>query len=122
MRRLVEDEHINGLCFVERGGALTYKHFQMMVKGNFTSLLVLNKKIKVRLGWNVSPPTNQVISCKKLRDEGLHTLLDMMGYCNDEEPFEFVQHDVLVEDMNDGKMEYVKFWEGGFEQLCASLT
>ena len=95
---------------------------EMMVKGNFTSLLVLNKEIKVRLGWNVSPPTNQVISCKKLRDEGLHTLLDMMGYCNDEELFEFVQHDVLMEDMNDGKMEYVKFWEGGFEQLCASLT
>jgi hypothetical protein len=27
-------ELIVGLCPIERGGALTHKHFQMMVKGN----------------------------------------------------------------------------------------
>ena len=34
-----------GLCSVDHGGVLLmHKHFQMMVKGNFSSLPVLNKK------------------------------------------------------------------------------
>jgi hypothetical protein len=32
------DECIVGLCSIERGWLLTPKHFQMVVKGNFTSL------------------------------------------------------------------------------------
>ena len=34
-----------GLCSMEcNHGALTHKHFQMVFKGNFNSLLVFNKK------------------------------------------------------------------------------
>ena len=66
---------------VPGGGALTHKHFQMRVKGNFIILEVLSKKIKVCLGWNVSHVMGHAISCKRLRDEGLHTFLGMVGYC-----------------------------------------
>jgi hypothetical protein len=48
---------MHGRCSMERGGALTHKHFQMIANGNFTSLQALNKKIKVCLGWDGSPPT-----------------------------------------------------------------
>ena len=61
----------------------------MVVTENFTSLPVLTKKIKVCLGWDESPPTGNVVSCKKLKDEGLHTIKGMIGYCmedNGEEP------------------------------------
>lgn len=34
------------------GGALIHKHFQMMVKGNFASPLVLNKITNVCVGWD----------------------------------------------------------------------
>ena len=44
LRRFIEEECIADLRSVERGGALTHKHFQMLVKGNFSSLPVLNKK------------------------------------------------------------------------------
>lgn len=37
-------------CFMERGCALTYKHFQMVVKGSCPSLPVLKKNMKVCLG------------------------------------------------------------------------
>jgi hypothetical protein len=50
LSHLIEDHCISQLCSVEKGGALTHKHFQMMVKGNLSSLLLLNKKIKVCLG------------------------------------------------------------------------
>jgi len=33
-----------------KGGVLTHKHFQVVVKGNFSDLQVLNKKIKTCLG------------------------------------------------------------------------
>jgi hypothetical protein len=97
------------MCHLE--SLVVIKHFQIVVKENFTSLLVLNKKIKVCLGWDESSPTCNVVSCKKLRDEGLHTIKAMIGYCmkdSGEEHFEFVHHNVSVEDMNDGKMEYTK--------------
>lgn len=72
----------------------------MVVKGNFTSLVVLNKNIKVCLGWDASPMTGHVVSCKKLRDKGLHcTFLGMVGYCvkeNGEEHFEFMHRIVLA--------------------------
>lgn len=37
------------LCSVGQGGALTHKHFQMVVKRNFINLPVLNKRIKICL-------------------------------------------------------------------------
>ena len=44
LRSFFEEQCIASLRFLERGGALMHKHFQMLVKGNFNSLLVLNKK------------------------------------------------------------------------------
>jgi hypothetical protein len=35
LRRFVEDNCIVDLCLVERGSALTQKHFQIVVKGIF---------------------------------------------------------------------------------------
>jgi hypothetical protein len=83
---------------VERGGALTHKHFQMVMKGNFSSLLMLNKNIKVYLDWDLNPPMSHVVSCKDLRDESLHKFKGMVGYCmkdNGEEHFEFIHHNGL---------------------------
>lgn len=54
LRRFVKEDCIVGLCLVERGSALTQKHIQMVVRGGFYSLLVLNKTNKVCLGWDVS--------------------------------------------------------------------
>lgn len=43
LRKFIEEECMAGLCYVEQGGALTHKHFQVVVKGNFSSLSILNK-------------------------------------------------------------------------------
>ena len=61
MKRFIEEQCIVGLRSMERGGVLTHKHLQMMVKDNFVSLLVLNKKIKVCLGWDESLLMSQEI-------------------------------------------------------------
>jgi hypothetical protein len=60
-----------------------------------------------------------VISCKKLRDEELHTLRGRVGYCmkdNGKNHFEFVHHDVLVDDWNEGN-GVRKIWDGGTQKL-----
>lgn len=96
------------LYSIEQGGALTHKHFQVMVKGNFSSFPVLSKKIELCLGWDECPLMGHDISCKRLRDEGLHTSLGMVGYCrkvNGKKHFEFVHHNVSIHDMNNGKLE-----------------
>ena len=67
------------------------------------------------MGWDVSPPMGHVVSCKKLRDKGLHTFKGMIGYCmknNGNKYFEFVHHNVSADDMN-GKMEHAKFRKVG---------
>jgi hypothetical protein len=64
------------------------------------------------------------VSCKKLRDKGLHTFLGMVGYClkdNCKEYFEFVHHSVSTEDVNDGKMKYDQFKKVGLNN-CVSLS
>jgi hypothetical protein len=37
LRKFIEEECMAGLCSMERGGALTHKHFQMVMKGHFSS-------------------------------------------------------------------------------------
>ena len=90
----------------------------MVVKGNFSSLHMLNKKIEVVVGWHENPLIGHVVSCKKMRDEGFHNFLDMVGYCmkdNGEDCFEFVHHNVLGDDMNEGNMEYAKIGKVGLK-------
>lgn len=64
-------------------------------------------KVQVCLGWDESHPTDHVVSCRKLKDEGLHTYRGMLGYCmkdNGEVHFEVVYHNVLAKDTNDNKV------------------
>ena len=126
LRRFTKENCIAGLCLVERGSALTQKHFQMVVRGNFNSLLVLNQTIKVCLDWDVSPlMRGHVVSCKKLRDEGLHTFKGTVDYCmndNGEEHFEYVHNNVSSQDMNECKLEYVKFMEIGLNNPSVSIS
>lgn len=53
-----------------------------------------------------------IVSCKKLRDEGLHTFGGMIGYCikdNGEDHFEFLHYNMSEDDMNEENMKYAKF-------------
>lgn len=64
------------------------------------------------------------MSSKKLWDEGLHIFLGMMRYCmkdNGKQHYEFVHHNVLVDDMHDGGMEFAKFGKVSLNN-CASFS
>jgi hypothetical protein len=63
-----------------------------------------------------------IVPCKRLKDDGLHTFLGTIGYCmkdNGKEHIEFVHH--IPDDMNEGKMEYVKFKKAGLNN-CESFS
>lgn len=53
----------------------------------------------------MSPPTGHVLSCKRSSHEGLHVFSGMVV----EYHFKFVHHKFFVDDMNECKLEYVKF-------------
>lgn len=56
---------------------------------------------------------------QEVEDEGLHIFLVMVGYFmkdNGHEHFEFVHRIVSAEDMNEGKLEYVKFGKVGLNK------
>ena len=71
----------------------------------------------------MSPPNEcHVVSCKRLRDESLHTFRGMVGYWmkdNKEEHLEFVHHNVSAGDMNEGMTEYAMCGKVGLS-MCAS--
>ena len=56
--------------------------------------------------------------------EGLHIFIGMVGYCmndNREENFEYVHNHVSSQDMNECKLEYVKFGKTSLNnQVCVS--
>ena len=90
---------------------MTHKYFQMIVKGNFSGLLVLNKKVEGLFGIRCESSNGHVVSCKKLMNEDLHTFKGMIGYYmkdNGEDHFEFVHHNVWADGIYDGKMEHAK--------------
>lgn len=45
LRKFIENDYTASLCLMKRDGVLTHKHLQMVVKGDFTSLLVFSKRI-----------------------------------------------------------------------------
>lgn len=57
LRSFIKEYCKAGLCSIERGDVLTHKHFQMVIKGNLSSLPILIKKIKVAFGWDAHLPT-----------------------------------------------------------------
>lgn len=67
--KFIEEECIAKLCSVKRARALNPKHFQMVVKGNITRFVVLNKKVKGLFGVGCESFDGSIVSCKKLRDE-----------------------------------------------------
>lgn len=76
------------------------------------------------MGWDESPPTNHVGSCKRLKDEGLCTFKGMVGYFmqdKGEEHFKIVNHNVSTNDANEGKMQYAKYGKVGLNNsVCLS--
>lgn len=63
-----------------------------------------------------------VVSYRKLRDHVLHTFLGIIWYCmkdNGENHFQFVHHNVSINDMNEGEMEYVKFEKVGLKNYVS---
>ena len=96
----------------------------MVVKRNFGSLSVLNKKIKICLGWDVNPLRVKLFHARNSKMRILHTLKGMVGYCikdNGKEHFKFIHHNVFAQDMNDGKLEYAKFGKIGLNNsVCPS--
>ena len=45
LRKFIENDYTASLCLMKRDGVLTHRHLQMVVKGDFTSLLVFSKRI-----------------------------------------------------------------------------
>ena len=93
---------------------------QMVVKReNFSSVPMLNKEIKGCLGWDERASCGSCCFLQEVEDEGLHIFLVMVGYFmkdNGHEHFEFVHRIVSAEDMNEGKLEYVKFGKVGLNK------
>jgi hypothetical protein len=98
-----------------------------VLKADFNSLPMLNKKIKICLCWDVNSMTGHLVLPKKLRDEGLAAFLGMVGYCmkdNREEHIGFVDQNVSLDDMIEGIMEHgvCEVWEGQSQESCESIS
>jgi len=77
----LQKECILGLCSIKRGGTLSRIHLQMVCHILATSTTMINKRIKVYLGWDDAKKAlvGHHIHTKTLCNTGLHMFIGMLG-------------------------------------------
>ncbi len=80
MEEFLETECISGLYSIERGGALSRLHLQMVCHIMVASTVVVSKRIKTYLGWdNVATAlVGYYLLNKMLLNTSLHTFTGML--------------------------------------------
>ncbi|KAL2633809.1 hypothetical protein R1flu_005288 [Riccia fluitans] len=92
---------------LERGDAFLQLHVQGMVRVKTSSTKILNREIKVVIGWESNAPVGGSVCLKPLHDRGLHTVIGLIGYCLKDEGaahFKFYSKNVSEEQ----KAEYIR--------------
>lgn len=125
LRNFIEEECMVGLYYVEHNIALAHKHFQVVVKGNSSSLPMLNNKIQGLFGLRRVSSDGSCCPMQKVEGQGI-AYLEEYGWAvhwknSGEEHFEFVHDNVLVEVMNDGTLEYAKVEKVGLNNHVSLL-
>ena len=114
LKNLSTKNALSRLCSIERGGALSRLHLQMVCRLVTSSTIVVSKLIKTYLGWNdvKKAPVGHHILTKTLRNIGVHTFIGMLGYCikdKGEDHFQCIHKNVTPEQMEEGLEEYIKY-------------
>lgn len=81
LKDLSDKETDVGICSLERGGIVFHLHFQIVVRKMVAYIVVVSKKIKNYLGWDVNKPAGARIMWHTLTQKKLHTFQGMVGYC-----------------------------------------
>jgi len=102
LKNLLEKNGIFGLCSIERGGALSRLHLQMVCRIIASSMAIVTKQIKNYFQWNKveTTPVGHHILTKTFHNSGLHTFIGMLGYCfkdKGQDHFECVDKNVTPE-------------------------
>ena len=96
--------------------------FPTLMRSSYEIFGCLGSWVEIKLVRSISFSLTNWVSSEAyltlfpLQMEGLHTFKGMIGYhmkVNWEEQFEFIHHNVCTYDMNEGKLEYVKFGKVG---------
>lgn len=107
---------IKGIGSTEKGFNEDHLHFQGVACLVATSSRAVAEEIKKALGWTKGhTPAGMNVMCKGLDGKGLHTLSGMIGYCTKDEGsphFRLISHNISQEEIEDGKMEYIKYGKG----------
>jgi hypothetical protein len=104
---------------VEKGGTLSQRHVQGVVRVVAASANVVSRIIREALMWvrgrHADVPAGATVMCKTLRNTGLHTFSGMIGYCMKDEGLEHYQvgrHNVTDAEMEGAKEQYIKYGAG----------
>ncbi|KAL3692200.1 hypothetical protein R1sor_005851 [Riccia sorocarpa] len=102
----MDDQATMGIMAFQRGDAHLQLHIQGMMSTQTTSTRKLKQNIKAAIGWDVRAPVGSSVCIKSLRDQGLHTIICLIGYClKDEKQEHFRMHckNVTVRQMEEGR-------------------
>jgi len=113
IEEIIEKECILGLCSIERGGALSRLHLQMVCWILASSATMVNKCIKSYIEWNKAKiaPIRHHILTKMLCNTGLHTFIGISRYCMKDrckDHFHCVHWNITPKQIAKGIEKYVK--------------
>jgi hypothetical protein len=107
---------IQGIGSTEKGYNEDNLHFQGVARLVAKSTRAVAEEVKKALGWTKDhTPAGMNVMCRGLTGIGLHTIDGMIGYCTKDEGaphFRLISHNVSQEQIETGKMEYIKHGKG----------
>lgn len=114
---LVDRECLAGCIATEKGGNAANLHLQGVVRVCVNAPGVFSKMLREALGWHGAHPgaTDGRITCRKLRQNKLHTWHGMIGYCHKDSGkpwFTIHLHNISPNDVRTGRSEHA-LWGAG---------
>ncbi|KAL3695828.1 hypothetical protein R1sor_009904 [Riccia sorocarpa] len=114
----IEREAKLGLIAFERDDTNLQLHIQGVMTIVASSVRSIKIDILKEIGWDVQAPVGGVVCVKSVKNQGLHTVTRLIGYClkdEDQDHFRMYCTNVTEQQMEEGKKRHILFGASGYK-------
>ncbi|KAL3701792.1 hypothetical protein R1sor_019814 [Riccia sorocarpa] len=114
----IEKEASMGLIAFERGDTNLQLHIQGVMSLQASSVRSIKTDLTKAIGWDTNAPVGGVVCIKSVKNQGLHTVTGLIGYCLKDENelhFRLYSKNVTEEQMEEGRKRHMVFGASGYK-------
>ncbi|KAL3677395.1 hypothetical protein R1sor_027343 [Riccia sorocarpa] len=114
----IEKEASMGLIAFERGDTNLQLHIQGVMSLQASNVRSIKTDLTKAIGWDTNAPVGGVVCIKSVKNQGLHTVTGLIGYCLKDENelhFRLYSKNVTEQQMEDGRKRHMVFGASGYK-------